>query len=139
MIDRSAVLQSRGSTVVGNDGQKIGNVEDIYLDRETGEPEWAMVKTGLFGPRGTFVPLAEATMQGSDIAIPYGKDQVKSAPNMDPDGELSQEQEAELYSHYDLDYADDRSHTGLPQARATKYGTETRLAGTRAGPLRTTR
>ena len=43
MIDRSAVLQSRGSTVVGNDGQKIGSVEDIYLDRETGEPEWAMV------------------------------------------------------------------------------------------------
>jgi uncharacterized protein (TIGR02271 family) len=117
MIDRSAVLKSRGSTVVGNDGQEIGHVEDIYLDRETGEPEWVMVKTGLFGPRGTFVPLAEATMQGSDIAIPYGQDQVKSAPKIDPDGELSQEQEAELYSHYGLDYADDRSHTGLPQGQ----------------------
>ena len=102
MIDRSAVLESRGSTVVGNDGQKIGSVEDIYLDRESGEPEWAMVKTGLLGPRGTFVPLAEATMQGSDITVPYGKDQVKNAPRVDPDGELSQEQEPELYAHYGL-------------------------------------
>jgi uncharacterized protein YrrD len=56
MIDRNPVLQSRGSTVVGSDGQKIGSVEDIYIDRETEEPEWAMVKTGLFGPRGLSCP-----------------------------------------------------------------------------------
>jgi sporulation protein YlmC with PRC-barrel domain len=56
MIDRNTVLESRGSTVVGSDGQNIGSVEDIYLDRETEESEWALVRTGLFGPRGTFVP-----------------------------------------------------------------------------------
>jgi uncharacterized protein (TIGR02271 family) len=118
MIDRNAMLESRGAMVVATDGQNIGSVEDIYLDRETEEPEWALVRTGLFGPRGTFVPLAEAKMQGSDLAVPYGKDQVKSAPNMDPDGELSREQEAELYSHYGLPYSDDRSDTGLPQGQS---------------------
>jgi uncharacterized protein (TIGR02271 family) len=132
MIDRNAMLQSRGSTVVSRDGEKIGSVEDIYLDRKTEEPEWAMVKTGLFGPRGTFVPLAEATMQGSDIAVPYGKDQVKSAPNMDPAGELSQEQEAELYGHYGLDYADDRSDTGLPQEQ--RVGDEEAIGRDTSGP-----
>jgi uncharacterized protein (TIGR02271 family) len=134
MIDRNAMLQSRGSTVVSRDGEKIGSVEDIYLDRETEEPEWAMVRTGLFGPRGTFVPLAEATMQGSDIAVPYGKDQVKSAPNMDPDGELSQEQEAELYGHYGLDYADDRSDTGLPQGQNDEVWDEDAIGRDTSGP-----
>jgi uncharacterized protein (TIGR02271 family) len=118
MIDRNTVLQARGSAIVSrSDGQKIGTVEDIYLDRETGDPEWALVKTGLFGARGTFVPLAEATMQGSDIAVPYDKDHVKNAPNMDPDGELSQQEEADLYSHYRLDYSEYPSETGLPQER----------------------
>jgi uncharacterized protein (TIGR02271 family) len=126
MIDRNAVLQSRGSTVVGRDGQKIGSVEDIYLDRETEEPEWAMVRTGLFGSRGTFVPLSEATMQGSEIAVPYSKDQVKSAPNMDPDGELSHEQEAELYRYFGLDYSDDRSDTSLPQGQSGQVWDEGR-------------
>jgi uncharacterized protein (TIGR02271 family) len=117
MIDRNEVLQSRGSTVVSSDGQKVGSVEDIYLDRETEEPEWALVKTGLFGSRGIFVPLAEATMQDSDVTIPYGKDQVKGAPNVDPDGELSQEQEVELYNYYGVAYSDNSSDTGLPQGR----------------------
>jgi uncharacterized protein (TIGR02271 family) len=134
MIDRNEVLQSRGSTVVGSDGQKVGSVEDIYLDRETEEPEWALVKTGLFGSRGTFVPLAEATMQGSDVTVPYGKDQVKSAPNIDPDGELSQEQEVELYNYYGLAYSDDSSDTGLPQGRGGDEWDEGTIGRDTSGP-----
>jgi uncharacterized protein (TIGR02271 family) len=65
-------------------------------------------------------------MQGSDITVPYGKDQVKSAPDMDPDGELSQEQEAELYSHYGLAYGADRSDTGLPQGQSGEVWDEGR-------------
>ena len=134
MIDRNAVLQSRGSTVVGNDGQKVGSVEDIYLDRETEEPEWALVKTGLFGSRGTFVPLAQATMEGSDLTVPYGKEQVKGAPNIDPDGELSQEQEAELYSYYDLAYTEHRSDTGLAQGHDDSGWDEHAIGRDTSGP-----
>jgi uncharacterized protein (TIGR02271 family) len=134
MIDRNAVLQSRGSTVVGSDGQEVGSVEDIYLDRETEAPEWALVKTGLLGPRGTFVPLVEAAMEGSDILVPYGKDQVKGTPNIDPDGELSQEQEAELYSYYDLPYTEDRSDTGLPQRQGGEVGDKDPSGRDTSGP-----
>ncbi len=35
--------------MVDADGEKIGTIEDILLDRQTGEPAWAAVKTGLFG------------------------------------------------------------------------------------------
>jgi hypothetical protein len=39
----------RGMKMVDADGDKIGAIEDILLDRQTGEPAWAAVKTGLFG------------------------------------------------------------------------------------------
>lgn len=118
MVDRDQVLQSRGASVLSHDGDKIGKVQEIYLDRETDQPEWALVNTGLFGPSGTFVPLTEATMEGSDISVPYTKDDVKGAPNMDPDGELSQQEEAELYRHYGLDYSEKPSDSGLPEGQS---------------------
>jgi hypothetical protein len=37
-----------GSTAVGPDG-KHGTVGEVYLDDETGRPEWASIRTGLFG------------------------------------------------------------------------------------------
>ena len=42
--------------MVDRDGDKIGNIDAIYLDDETGEPEWALVNTGLFGTKSSFVP-----------------------------------------------------------------------------------
>jgi uncharacterized protein (TIGR02271 family) len=105
LLDRNSILESRGATVVTTDGEKIGSVEDIYLDRETDRPEWVLVNTGLFGTRSTFIPLSAATMQGNDIVVPYTKDHVKGAPNFDADGELSDREEADLYRYYDLDYS----------------------------------
>jgi uncharacterized protein (TIGR02271 family) len=104
MIDSNSILGARGGSVVGTDGDKIGTVQDIYLDRETDQPEWVLVNTGLLGSRSSFVPLSDASMSGNDIVVPYTKDHVKGAPNIDADGELSEQEEAELYSYYGRDY-----------------------------------
>jgi uncharacterized protein (TIGR02271 family) len=90
----------RGRTLVDNDGDKIGKIEDVYLDRSSGEPEWVAVKTGLFGSNVSFVPIGDASPAGDDLRVAYTKDQVKDAPNIDPDGELSPEEERRLYQHY---------------------------------------
>jgi uncharacterized protein (TIGR02271 family) len=90
----------RGRTLVDRDGDKIGKIEDVYLDRSTGEPEWVAVKTGLFGSNVSFVPIRDASPDGDDLRVAYEKDQVKDAPNVDPDGELSPEEERRLYQHY---------------------------------------
>jgi uncharacterized protein (TIGR02271 family) len=115
MLQQEDVLQSRGATIYDASGSKIGTIEDIYVDRETDKPEWAVVKTGLLGTKLNFAPLAEATKEGDDIRVPYEKNQVQNAPSIDADGELSQEEEAELYRHYGLDYSESRSDTGLPE------------------------
>ena len=39
----------KGQTLYGSDNDKIGEIADVYLDRQSGEPEWLAVKTGLFG------------------------------------------------------------------------------------------
>ena len=89
-----------GTTVTDNDGDKIGKVEDVYLDNASGQPEWVSVKTGLFGSNISLIPLAEATRSGDTLTVPFTKAKVKDAPNHDPGHELSESDEAELYSYY---------------------------------------
>ena len=112
----------RGHDVVGDDGGKIGEVVDIYLDEQTGQPEWLAVTTGLFGRRVSFIPLARATASGDQLVVPYTKDVVKDAPHAEPDGQLSQEEEAALYRHYGLSYSESESDSGLPEGGQASAG-----------------
>ena len=101
------VQTGRGRTVVDRDGDKVGTVEDIYLDRQSGEPEWLAVKTGLFGANLSFVPVRDASATGDDVRIAHEKSLVKDAPTIDADGELSPDEERRLYEHYGrTDYAE---------------------------------
>ncbi len=104
-----------GQTAYDSSGDKIGRIEDIYLDDETGQPEWLAVKTGMFGARLSFVPLQGASTSGDGVMVPFSKAQVKDAPNAEADGALSQDEEANLYSHYGLSYGERRSDSGLPE------------------------
>jgi hypothetical protein len=107
-----------GRVMVDRDSNSIGEVVDIYLDTETGRPEWAVVRTGLFGMRSTFVPLAEAREVGDQLQVPHRRVQVKEAPNIEPDGQLSEAEEAELYRHYGLDYDTVTLDNGAPAGQA---------------------
>jgi uncharacterized protein (TIGR02271 family) len=120
LIAREQILNARGATVLTGDGSKAGTVEDIYLDRQTENPEWVVVNTGLFGTRSSFVPVAEATSEGNDILVPYSKDQIKGAPNVEADGEMSEQEEADLYAYYGLNYSEYRSDSGLPDSGAAE-------------------
>jgi uncharacterized protein (TIGR02271 family) len=102
----------RGRNVVDQEGTKVGRLEEVYLDQHTGRPEWLLVHTGLFGTKSSFAPLAGARVDGEDVRIGYSKQEVKDAPSVEADGELSQEEEARLYAHYGLDYSESRSDTG---------------------------
>ena len=117
---REDVLSWRGQDLVDNDGDKIGSIDDIYLDRETDQPEWAVVTTGLFGTKRTFVPLQDATPGADGIRVPFEKSTVKDAPGIEANGQLSQREEAELYRHYGLEYSEARSDTGLPGGRTDR-------------------
>lgn len=101
MITTQDVSRIIGTNAVDNDGSKLGKIGQIYLDDETGRPEWATVSTGLFGTSESFVPLAQAEISGDALRVPYDKARVKDAPRIDADqGHLSPDEEAELYRYY---------------------------------------
>jgi uncharacterized protein (TIGR02271 family) len=104
----------QGRTMVDPAGDKLGTIDAIYLDDETGQPEWATVTNGLFTAKTAFVPLAQAQPMGDSVQVPYDRQQVTDAPGMQADGSLSQDEEAQLYRHYGLDDTESRSDSGLP-------------------------
>ena len=106
MTDIDTVVGWRGRTVVDQSGEKIGKFEEIYLEAESQSPEWASVTTGLFGLRQTLIPLRDAQEEGDALRVPYDKDHVKDAPNLDPDEQLSPGEEWALYRHYGMEAGD---------------------------------
>ncbi|RJT75116.1 DUF2382 domain-containing protein [Arthrobacter cheniae] len=104
--DIDTILSGR-SHVLASDGSKVGSAGQVYLDDQTGDPSWVTVKTGLFGTSESFAPLQGANVTGDDVTIGYTKEQVKDAPRVESDGELSPEEEETLYRHYGLS-----GHTG---------------------------
>jgi sporulation protein YlmC with PRC-barrel domain len=124
----------RGMKMVDSDGDKIGKIEDILLDRQTGEPAWAAVKTGLFGHKHTLVPVRDAEVTDDEVRVPLQKDQVKDAPRIDPDGELSPEEERTLWEHYGLADYDDWQGEDRTRALALPDEEEDRARQSTTGP-----
>jgi uncharacterized protein (TIGR02271 family) len=119
-----------GHDVIDRAGDKVGKVSNIFLDDESGQPEWLTVSTGVFAKRSSFVPLEGATSAGDQLVIGWDKDMVKNAPQVDDDGDghLTPTEEQELYRYYGRstpttyetatdDVADTRPATGTGPAQ----------------------
>ncbi|MEU8612461.1 PRC and DUF2382 domain-containing protein [Actinoplanes sp. NPDC048791] len=135
MLTQNDTQKLLGSDVHETDGTKIGSAADVYLDAQTGNPEWVSVKTGLFGTKQSFVPLEGASLEGDRIIVAFSKDQVKDAPRIDPDGRLSPAEEDELYRYYGLSSTGgnlDRDGDGYTDTTRTS-GTTTNTTGTTTG------
>jgi uncharacterized protein (TIGR02271 family) len=104
MTDLTEAYRFEGRTLVDRDGDKIGKIDELYEDQETGRPEWALVNTGLFGTSKSFVPLGGAQAAGEHVRVPVQKAQVKDAPTIEPDGALAEDEERRLFEHYGVDY-----------------------------------
>ena len=117
-----------GSTVVDSSGGKIGKVGQVYLDDQTGQPQWVTVRTGLFGTKESFVPLAAARVEGDQLVVDASKDQVSGAPQVEEDGHISEQEESEIYRYYGLS----GSGTGTTD-RTTGYETAGTTTDSTAG------
>ena len=132
MAERMEAGDYRGRFLCDSSGERIGTIDEIYLDAETDQPDWGLVNTGQHGTRSSFVPLRDAVQVGDeDVRVPLPPDRIRDAATIEPDGELSAEQEAKLYEHYGLDYSEpsgaqseegQRAHTeGRGRLRLKRY------------------
>jgi uncharacterized protein (TIGR02271 family) len=106
----------RGATAYDSDGDKLGEIGQVYLDDNTDQPKWITVNTGLFGTNESFVPLQGAQVGGDRVTLAYDKATIKDAPNVDSERHLDVEEEQQLYRHYGLDYG-----SGLPGERTGRH------------------
>jgi len=132
MITEQQARELIGRDLTTQEGEKIGRIGQIFLDDETGRPEWVTVHTGLFGTNESFVPLADASMSDAGCMVPYDKARIKDAPNIDVEaGHLSRDEEAQLYQYYGLSYSQSNSDStfadnpgaGWEQSSGTDYAT----------------
>src|SRR5271165_7248278 len=99
------VADWHGKMLVDRNGEKIGKLQDVYVDVETDVPQFATVKEGFIGRHLTFVPLGEVKVGPDELQVAVSKVQVEAAPNIELHGEeLSQDDESTLYHHYELNY-----------------------------------
>ncbi|MGY1737336.1 PRC and DUF2382 domain-containing protein [Geodermatophilus sp. SYSU D00684] len=120
MIGTDTISRVIGQDVYDEAGEKIGSASEVYLDDETGQPEWATVRTGLFGTKESFVPLRDADLTNEGLRVRVSKAQVKDAPKIDTDGHLSPQEEQELYRYYGLGFG---SGTQTTTQTTTDVGT----------------
>jgi hypothetical protein len=113
-----------GLTTVDSDDEPLGRITDIYLDRDTGQPEWALVATPQ--RRRTLVPLAGAARKRDRVAVAVPKAAVSDAPAVRPGRELSDGDAARLYGHYVGSSGD--GHRGARRARGRGPVTRVRAA-----------
>jgi uncharacterized protein YrrD len=118
MADHQNIAEWRGKHLVDRDGERIGKLEDVYVDVETDEPMFGTVKEGLIGRHLTFVPLSGITIGPDNLQVAVSRDDVKSAPNIELHGdELSQTNESALYHHYQINYTPPDTESGRRLAR----------------------
>lgn len=125
MITQNDVQRLFSSDVYETDGTKIGSTGQVYLDRQSGDPAWVSVKTGLFGTKESLVPLQKATLREDRIVVPFDKAQIKNAPRVEPDDELTPAEEDELYRYYGIgeeSYTSDQFGPGQGQFREGQPG-----------------
>ncbi len=136
MTEVTEAYDWRGRTAVGQDGERLGEIKEVYVDGESDKPEWATVRTGLFGTRTHFVPLAGARPEGEDVRLRVNKQEVKDAPNIDPDGELSEPEEQRLFEHYGVPYTTEGSTTaqGAPGSAGNAPAGQTGEGQDTSGP-----
>jgi hypothetical protein len=102
-----------GETLHGQDGEKVGEVKRVYGLGESREPMWVTVaiETGLGRSRSVFVPLARIKCEHYEVRVPYTAQHLLGAPQVEPDAELSEQDERALRNYYAIDLADHEVRT----------------------------
>jgi sporulation protein YlmC with PRC-barrel domain len=101
-----------GRAVLDANGERLGEVREIYLDDATDRPEWVLIERSGSEPR--FVPLADARVEDQSIRVAMAAERIEAAPALEPTKQLTLDQERDLYSHYGVQLSEQASDSILP-------------------------
>ena len=114
--DRFTAIEDQyaGYEVYDRNGEKIGKVDDLFVD-ENDQPEYIGVKMGFLGLEGRgLIPMEVARVDEADrlIELSADKAQVKESPSFNDDRDITPDYEEQVYSHYGLQRAQTNGDRG---------------------------
>ena len=118
MADFNRIEDLANATAYDVDGDKVGDVKDVYVNDTTGQPDFVSVNHGLFGGGDSIVPLRGHTLRDGELHLAFPKERIEDAPDLDENGHLTTEDQDAFYRHYGLEGTQD----------VTTYETDNRFA-----------
>jgi hypothetical protein len=128
----------RGQTVFAPNGDEVGEVDAVLYDKASGKPEWLAVQMGRLGLKTRLAPFHGAERRSQGVFVSHSRSQIEAAPEFGGE-EISQETERRLASHYQLQYSERRSSSGLAERRKPKRAAQTGRRAQRTSGRRTTK
>lgn len=117
------------ATAYDNNGDKVGDVNEVFVDDSSGQPTFVDVNHGLFGMGNSLVPLRGHSLDGDNLTLAYAKERIKGAPDFDADKPLTPEQQTEIYQHYGVSESSHvDGYTGGERPREERPGNENTFA-----------
>lgn len=110
-----------GQEVVDPDGEKLGKLEDVLFGVGSQDAVAATVKSGLLGRKHHLVPLQGASVTRDSVRVPFKKEQLKGAPQVEPGADVSDYQRNDAGRHFGLDL----SGSGALESGAARSARET--------------
>lgn len=114
--------------VYDNAGEKIGKVDDLFIDESDREEYIGVGLVGLSGKTLIPMDLAHVDEQERTIEVAASKDQVKNAPHYHDDDDIDHEFEARIREYFGLE--------GQEKEAVPERGTYGRYDGTTLGAER---
>lgn len=99
---QAEINKLQAATAWDSKGKKLGDVNDVHLEKESGIPAWVTVSLGLLNSRKHYVPLADSRFEGDDLHLAWTKSEISDAPRTVSSIELSPEEETALIDYYKL-------------------------------------
>ncbi|MGV0394131.1 PRC and DUF2382 domain-containing protein [Corynebacterium riegelii] len=125
MTNLNRIEDLANATAYDVNGDKVGSVQDVYVNDTTGQPDFITVNHGLFGTGSSIVPLRGHSLRDGDLHLAFPKDRIEDAPDLDDNGHLTTNDQDALYRHYALTEVQDVTtyETGAPADGAVDAGT----------------
>lgn len=129
MTTQNNIRDLFNTTAFDSNGEKLGDVQEVFVDDHSGQPTFVEVKHGLFGMSSSLVPLKGHRLQGEDLQLAFPKDRIKDAPDVNADEGLTPEEQNRIFEHYGIAGAQNQNEYVADDRRDERHAGTTEAAG----------